>query len=261
LLASDRQSAWIGLGALQLVSLILWTSPAAARTQTSLAAAAIALLASLALCLLSYVEHDRTVRPSTFLAIVLFVTLLFDIARARTLWLRQNGDVNLAIAEVFTASVVVKALVLVLEATRKRPLLRPEYQAYPPEATAGIYARSFFTWLNSLIRRGFSQILGIDDLFELDKHLKTSYLQQNFQSAWNKGKPSYPSSSSQSAREEKERKAWQRSKSCRRSLSLSIDDTSSPPRGHFLADQRGAIAPTNSAPEGHIPLFTACYVI
>lgn len=120
---------------------------------------------------------------STFL----LATLLFDVARARTLWLRAETRLNYAIAQVFAATVVVKAFILVLEGLRKRRLLRPEYQSYPPEATSGIYSRSFFWWLNSLIRLGFSRVLGIDDLFVLDKHLEASYLQERFRLAWGSG--------------------------------------------------------------------------
>src|SRR5689334_16131041 len=134
--------------------LILWTTSSAVRTRTTLAAAALSPLTTLGLCVLSYAEHCRAVRPSSILSIFLFTSLLFDIARSRTLWLRAADGVNHAIAYVSTAAVAVKALVLVLEALGKRRLLRPEYQDYPPEATSGIYNRSFFWWLNPLFRLG-----------------------------------------------------------------------------------------------------------
>ena len=133
---------------------------------------------------LSYAEHVRAVRPSLILSTYLFVSLLLDAARARTLWLEPGG---LATAAVFTAGLAVKFVNLVLEATEKRWILRPQYAAYPPEATSGIFNRCFFWWQNSLFRKGFSNTLVIDDLFVLDKHLNAEYLQVFLQSAWAKG--------------------------------------------------------------------------
>ena len=137
--------------------------------------------------MLSYVEHVHTVRPSSLLSTYLLVTLLFDAAHARTLWLRITNGADHVIAAISTATVAVKAVLVVLEAQRKRRLLRPEYRSYPPEATSGIYGRSFFLWLNSLIRLGFGRVLDIDELFSLDRHLQASHLNERFSLAWRSG--------------------------------------------------------------------------
>jgi hypothetical protein len=176
------------LGALQLAALILWAvAPSAARTRTTLAAAALTLISTLGLCLFSYAEHTRAVRPSSIINTYLLATLLFDIAHARTLWLRAADHLNQTIAYICVAAVVVKSIVLVLEALDKRRSLRPEYRAYPPEATSSIYNRSFFWWLNPLFRQGYSRELDVDDLFVLDKHLGASYGYQRFHAAWSSG--------------------------------------------------------------------------
>ncbi len=60
------------------------------------------LVGSLVFGLLSYAEHVRSVQPSLLLNAYLFFTLLFDIVRARTLWLMRY---NRVIAIIFTASV------------------------------------------------------------------------------------------------------------------------------------------------------------
>jgi hypothetical protein len=147
----------------------------------------VSVVGSLLFCLLSYTEHVYSVQPSLLLNAYLFVSLLFDIARARTLWLRDYNHYHEVIAIVFTASVGLKVVILVLEAIEKRWILRPQYKAYPPEAISGIYNRSFFWWLNPLFRRGFSSILFIEDLFTLDKHLAAEYLQERLQGAWDRG--------------------------------------------------------------------------
>lgn len=184
---SDAQSAWTVLAVLQLAALILWATPSATRTRTTLAAAALTLVSTIGFCLLSYAEHTRAVRPSSILNSYLLVTLLFDIAHARTLWLRAADHLNQVIAYLATTAVVVKSIILVLEALDKRRVLRPDYRSYPPEATSNIYSRYLFWWLNPLFRQGFGHELEVDDLFVLDKHLQASYCYNQFQSAWSSG--------------------------------------------------------------------------
>ncbi|GAT29334.1 ABC multidrug transporter [Aspergillus luchuensis] len=96
--------------------------------------------------------------------------------KTRTLWLRHPEGINQVIAIITSVGAGLKVLLLILEATEKRYILRHPYQNYPPEALAGIYNRSFFWWLNSLFRRGFSKVLGVDDLFALDKQLESKRL-------------------------------------------------------------------------------------
>ncbi|KAK4247619.1 ABC transporter [Corynascus novoguineensis] len=183
-LASVKIVIWIVLGALQLAYLILWAFPSAARTTATLATAAVTVISTLGLCVLSYLEHTRIVRPSSLLVTFVFATLICDVARVRTLWLRSQDQLNQLIAILSTAAVGVKALGLVLETLNKRQSLRPEYQDYPPEATSGIFNRSFFWWLNPLFKQGYRHDLEVEDLFVIDKHLKASYEHTRFQKTW-----------------------------------------------------------------------------
>lgn len=180
------QSSWAMLAALQLAMLILWTSPTAVTTRTTVATSAVSLVSTLGIAVFSYIEHRHTVRPSTLLGLFLLCTLLFDIAHTRTLWLRALDWSGRILATVSTAAAAVKATVFVLEAISKRRFLQPEYRVCPPEATSGIFNRSFFIWLNPLFRSGFSQVLDIDHLFVLDKHLEAAYCRRLFLTA--KGK-------------------------------------------------------------------------
>jgi ATP-binding cassette, subfamily C (CFTR/MRP), member 1 len=129
-------------------------------------------------------EHIKTIRPSLLLNGYVFFSLLFDIARCRTFWIGQTGT---TIASLFTASVAVKSFILVLEAGEKQDIVDPRFRDAPPEAIAGIYNRSVFWWLNLLFRRGFRKNLALDDLYPLDKHLASTYLQNLLGSAWTKG--------------------------------------------------------------------------
>lgn len=175
--------------ATQLALVVFWARPSTVKTRGSIPTAIFSLLGSFVFILLSYVEHKRAVRPSLIFNVYLLFSLLFDIARARTLWLIRYDR---AITAVFTTGVATKAIMLLLEALEKRGILRPEYRDYPPEATAGPFSRSFFWWLNELFMMGYRKLLFLDDLFSLDKHLASDHLQHLFQSAWGKGSKPLP---------------------------------------------------------------------
>lgn len=153
-------------------------------TAASVPTAVLSLVISLALPLLSYVEHIYSARPSSILNIFLLFTTLFDAARARTLWLQPYHG---TIAIIAVSSVSVKIVSLALEATEKRKHLRSAYETLPPEDTSGILSRWLFAWQIRLFRAGYKTTLGIDDLYSLDKHLKSPYLHQLLQRRWSRG--------------------------------------------------------------------------
>ncbi|KAJ0413029.1 P-loop containing nucleoside triphosphate hydrolase protein [Aspergillus carlsbadensis] len=136
--------------------------------QLRTSAAVLAFVDGILLLFLSHVEHARSVRPSTIINVYLFFTLLFDCAVARTLWLSIQDS---TISSLFTATVVIKLVVLTSEAWEKRPILLSQYQHLSPEATSGILARSVFWWLNSLLRTGFARSLTGHDMLPIHDSL------------------------------------------------------------------------------------------
>lgn len=168
-------------GAVQVALVALWSEPKAIKTRASLPNAVIGLVAALALGALSIVEHQRTIRPSLIVQFFLSLTLLFDAARVRTLWLQGYHD---TIAAVSTASLAIKFVLLLVEVVGKHSILHAEWRATSPETTSGLFGKVFFGWLNPLFRTGFSRSLSVDDLLPLDKHLTTDYLYLRLHGAW-----------------------------------------------------------------------------
>ncbi|PHH93023.1 hypothetical protein CDD83_2133 [Cordyceps sp. RAO-2017] len=167
--------------ALQIVLLALWSRHGQNRTRASLPSAVLNLIVALQLMALSWMEDGRSVRPSSFLCGYLFLTSILDLAQARTLWLRR---LDTPIAAVFTASVLVKAIMLLLESRNKSGYLKPTHTDLPPEATSGIVNRSLLWWLNDLFRRGLHSTLTLDDLYPLDPQLASAALGTRMQRAW-----------------------------------------------------------------------------
>jgi ATP-binding cassette, subfamily C (CFTR/MRP), member 1 len=144
--------------------------------------AIIGLIAALLVLFLSYVEHARSVRPSSLLNVYLLLTLTFDIAQARTLFLQSN----ISMASVFVAAMAAKLLLLILEVRSKRAFLKNPYDQMPIESTSGIFDRSYFWWLNPLFIRAFRSLLSFEDLPEIDIDLSPMRLGKLFQRAWAK---------------------------------------------------------------------------
>ncbi|KFY89738.1 hypothetical protein V500_05527 [Pseudogymnoascus sp. VKM F-4518 (FW-2643)] len=165
---------------LQVVN-VVEVAQSSLQTRASLAAAILALIATLGLCILSYVEHSKNTRPSSIINAYLLLTVPFDAAQLRTRWLR--GD-NLAGNGVASSILAVKLFVLVSEATEKTRILFTPYADGSPENTSGLYSRGLFWWLNPLFRLGFRNVVNDDDLFAADGDLLSKSLEIRFNKHW-----------------------------------------------------------------------------
>ncbi|KAK6085810.1 ABC multidrug transporter [Seiridium cupressi] len=167
----------------QLVSLILWAVRSGSGTlkSTALAASCLSFLASLAACALSYIEHTKSIRPSTLFTTYLFISLVLDAATLRSIWLSGLPATFRAIS---TTSFVLKATVLLLEAKEKRGWLVDSKEKYSPEETSGVFNRGVFWWVNSLLLSGFRHLLQPDDLFPIHGNMSAAILNNKFWDIW-----------------------------------------------------------------------------
>lgn len=183
---SSRSSKLVLLSAyatVQLTVLLTRATNSQVSTRASVAAAALDFLAACTLFLLSAFEHPRSIRPSTTICLYLFVTVLFDAARLRTFY-RLPENAAQEVANLLSVAFTAKCAVLVSEAVEKRGILLHPWNELPPEATAGLYNRSLFWWLNPLLRIGYGNSLTVESLFNLDAGLSSRYLRDNFLRSW-----------------------------------------------------------------------------
>lgn len=115
----------------------------------------------------------------------LFLSILLDAARIRTLWLLNK---NTAIAGFSSAGFGLQIALLGVESVEKRGLLSNTDQSYPPEATSGLFNRSVFFWLNKVLTAGYKKTLLVEDLFPVDRQLQSERVQTQFFYYWDKGK-------------------------------------------------------------------------
>ncbi|OAA80902.1 Fum19p-like protein [Akanthomyces lecanii RCEF 1005] len=148
---------------------------------TLVAAMACPLLAALCMTALSYLEHQRSPRPSLLLAGYLLMTTFLDIARCRTFWLASAVGREKAVAAVFTAATATKAMYLALESVHKRKWIRwHDDKTHSPEETSGLISLGAYAWVNSLFLQGYREILHLEGLFPLDTAMRSRKLYHNF---------------------------------------------------------------------------------
>ncbi|KAJ0327043.1 hypothetical protein COL5a_006217 [Colletotrichum fioriniae] len=125
----------------------------------------------------------RSVRPSLLLGGYLVLTIVLDTAHARTLWIRDGLT---PIAGVFTASLAIKAVMLMLEETPKRGYLPDSEKDVAVECTTGVVSRSLFWWLNGLFFQGFRLLIGLEDLGPIDPKFDSTVLLGRLDRVWSR---------------------------------------------------------------------------
>jgi hypothetical protein len=128
---------------------------------------------------LSFYDHVRVARPSVLLSIYLFPTLLLDAAQTRTYWLAERTQRELIYTGVFTASLAVKAIILLLEAKPKTKWLNIK-EPYSPEETSSIYSLGVFFWLNKIFLTGYRKTMDMQDLYPLDRAMAGEVVHTRF---------------------------------------------------------------------------------
>lgn len=144
------------------------------------AASALNFVSALFMVALSVINHSRSPRPSIPLSLYLFITLLLDIAQARTLFLVSHAKPDYTYSSLFITAVVVKAVVLVLEAKPKARWVQWDEKVHSPEETSSLFSLGLLVWLNDLFRLGFAKIMDVEDLYPLDSNMDARLLHDRF---------------------------------------------------------------------------------
>lgn len=142
----------------------------------AIAGAALGIAGAVSFAFLSQLEHSRSVKPSTFICLYLVATALSD----AFLSLASPWKTSTA----FGAASGIKILLLVLEAQNKGKLLLPEWKQEGPEVTSGIFSRSFFWWLNSMMVKGHKTRIPISSFYALDRDLQSEQVLNRFLAIW-----------------------------------------------------------------------------
>ncbi|KAF3400199.1 Canalicular multispecific organic anion transporter 1 [Penicillium rolfsii] len=145
-----------------------------------IASSVLQLVSALFMLTVSVVDHSRSPRPSMLLNSYLFLTLLLDIARARTLFLSSDRDSEIVYSSIFCVSVGLKTAILLLEAWQKARWVKWDATKHSPEETSGIFSLGVFFWLNKLFLAGYRHTFTIQNLYPLDSTFDAQALHEKF---------------------------------------------------------------------------------
>ncbi|KAG6028095.1 hypothetical protein E4U19_001674 [Claviceps sp. Clav32 group G5] len=153
---------------LQIVLLALRAKPDTPTTRLTIPATLTVIASFTWLLYVSYLEHVRSVRPSTILCLYLGISSLLDLASSRTSFFIPGYDV---VAPIHLSSYFVKLVILATEVVEKQKLFMWHCKNVSPEAAASFYNRVFFVWLNGLLLKGYRTSLTVDTLTPLDQDI------------------------------------------------------------------------------------------
>ncbi|KAF7716519.1 Uncharacterized protein PECH_005196 [Penicillium ucsense] len=183
-LATYKLGSLAVLLTLQILHVAFQTQAPILRTDVALAASILQVVATATAGLLSWLEDQRSVRPSDIMVLYFFIATLLAIPRARTLWLLPPMVETQAI--VWTLVAVATAAVLCLESIHKTRTLMLAYKQSSKEYTSSFWVRSFFIWMLPLFQNGFSSILALHDMPEVDHDLQGRSTEDRLLKTWSK---------------------------------------------------------------------------
>lgn len=172
------------LSALQLTLLSLSITKIGVYKSFFVSASVLDLLSSLALIFLSFLEHAKSPRPSILISLYLSLTLLLDVAQTRTLWLASRNQIEATFCRLYTSTLVLKAISLVLESQNKTRWMTWDKKEHSPEETSGLFGLGAFIWLNRLFLSGYAKVLKVDDLYPLDSAMSAEGLETRLSRHW-----------------------------------------------------------------------------
>lgn len=165
------------------------------RNKASVAASALSCASMLSVMAIVYAEHRRSHRSSSFLSAFLSITMLFNVARARS-YISRGGLDTFGALQVVIA--VLKFVLISLEELSKHGLFQSRVgrNSIGPEMRGGFWNRSLFVWVNNTLLIGFKNVIGVKDLPEIGLEFSTERLSVKFEKPWKSGSlPTNPLSS------------------------------------------------------------------
>ncbi|KAI1858524.1 uncharacterized protein JN550_012571 [Neoarthrinium moseri] len=180
-LLGSKLTALAGVLITQVVFLALRSQNEDLTTAASSSADVLSVVGTAAAAWLSYMDHQRSLRPSTLLSLYLSALTIVDIARVRTLWLIGNGSRE---SSVMTATLILTGIALILESIEKKSSLAKDKRAGAPEEYSGVWIRTAFAWLLATFRTGYARIITLDDLPSLDTRLESKVLRAKLAKTW-----------------------------------------------------------------------------
>lgn len=166
---------------LHICFLVLCLTSDTLKTDFSITSGVLAAVAILASAVESFIEDQRSVKPSDLLVLYFSATTLLYIPRLRSLWLITSVDTARGL---WTTIFVLTAITLFVESARKTKLLRPVYQNATKEQVSSFWAQSFYMWVLPSFQVGYSKVIDLGDIPNIDEDLCEKKTGQRLEDSW-----------------------------------------------------------------------------
>lgn len=132
------------------------------------------------------IEHRRSLQSSAFIGLYLLITVLFEIAKTRSYFLRKMQ----ALAALSTVRTAFKFTLLgLLEVPKRRDILDEKFRKEAgKETVSGFWTRAFFVWLNPTFLLGFRRVITVEDLGPLGPEFSSERLFNRLEEKWKNSK-------------------------------------------------------------------------
>ena len=180
-LTSCTQTSISLLLILHVMFLVLVATTTRLRRPASLAASTLTVVGTWVALIASFYEHTRSVAPSSALQTYFLTVVLLDVARVRTFWLMDNATP----AIILSLLLGLEALTFSLESLKKTKSLIFDAST---EEQSGIWDRALFSWLLSMLLRGYSGTLTLASLPAVDSKLDSKALHGQLVKSWHRRK-------------------------------------------------------------------------
>lgn len=155
----------------------------ALHTHASLPGAALNIIAIFAAACVSLLDDQRSLRPSDLPTLYFLASSLCSLPRLRSLWMIPSASVNVC-RYLWLSIFIVTVLALCVESIPKTKILKSQYQKTPKEQTCGFLNRSFYIWILPFLQKGYSNVLRVEDIEEIDTRLQGQECGEKLQAAW-----------------------------------------------------------------------------
>ncbi|CAG8907277.1 unnamed protein product [Penicillium egyptiacum] len=158
---------------------------AAIHTRASLPAVILNIIATFAASYASFLEDQRSVKPSDFLILYFSACSICRLPQLRSLWLIPSVGVCRYLS---LACFLLTVAVMALESVPKTKILHSQYYGGTNEGKIGFWSRSFFIWVLPFLQTGYREALEVEDIPEVDTSLQGQCSGSKLRKSWDSAK-------------------------------------------------------------------------
>lgn len=168
---------------LLLVQIILAFQVSENHDLTLIISSGASLFAIVGLIILLPLEQWRPSRSSDLGTLYLLLAISLDII---LLTAPAENPEYVEFSRVFLVRCIGQLVLLLLDLWSRRPVRKNIDNSKSPEETEGVLSRTFFTWINPILLKGYRNILRNEDMPALDRDSKPGLMRSNLIRAWDK---------------------------------------------------------------------------